>query len=113
KAEALKLEFATGNTSPQKMEAIRTLLQEDARVWISGVELALSEFESDVLPSKIYLCGGGSLLPNVLEVLRSSEWRKKLPFAKSPRLLQLEPSDVANMQDPNGLLTSNQDVTPL
>ncbi|NTV41201.1 MAG: hypothetical protein HGA61_02920, partial [Candidatus Moranbacteria bacterium] len=83
-------------------------------VWLSGVELSLSEFVgSDVLPSRILLCGGGSGLPGIKKALVSKEWLKNLPFAKNPVVSYLQPRDVARVIDETGTMHNPQDVTPM
>jgi len=43
-------------------------MKSDCDVWLSGVILTLESFENvDVLPSKIFLSGGGSHLPEIKE----------------------------------------------
>jgi len=83
-------------------------------VWLGGVELALSEYsDSDLLPSRILLCGGGSALPGIKKALMNLEWIRNLPFAKQPTVSFLQPKDVANIEDVTGLLRDPQDVTPM
>ena len=68
-------------------------------------------FAPDILPSRILLCGGGSQLPEIKEVLESAGWWKSLPFAKKPKIKFIETSDVANMLDNTNMLKSVQDIT--
>jgi len=85
----------------------------DCEVWLSGVELALSEFSNlDLLPSRILLCGGGSNLPEIKEVLNSKSWYKNLPFAKKPQIHFIKPTDLKRVVDKTGLLKGYEDVTP-
>ena len=88
-------------------------MKSDCDVWLSGIILTLSEFDIDSLPTKIYLCGGGSKLPEIFEVLDSREWVKTLPFSKKPQVSFLSPKMVANMYDETKLLKEVQDVTPM
>ena len=113
-AEELKISYAEGKLGNDVSEKIQQILQSDCNVWLSGVELSLSEFaNSDVLPSKILLCGGGSGLPGVKKALTSKEWLKDLPFAKAPVVSYLQPRDVARVIDETGTLKNPQDVTPM
>ena len=74
----------------------------------------MEEFSnSDLLPSKILLCGGGSLLPEIKEYLEKRSWTKHLPFAKQPRVEFLKPGQVTNIKDKTGKLLGVQDVTPM
>lgn len=113
-AERLKIRYGRGELGKDVSARITTLLAEDCQVWLDGVELSLNEFsETDLLPSKILLCGGGSALPGIREALVGKGWFKNLPFAKKPNVSFLQPKDVANIHDKTGLLRNPQDVTPM
>ncbi len=113
-AEKLKVEYSHGEVVGELNDKIREVILEDAAVWLSGVELSLAEFaENDLLPSQIYICGGGSALPELQEALLSNKWVQNLPFSNSPRVSFLKPRDVARMIDSTKTLDSPQDVTPL
>lgn len=113
-AESLKINYAEGRLGADVTGKIDKILANDCQVWLGGVELSLAEFaESDVLPSKILLCGGGSALPGIKKALSSQEWVKNLPFAKAPVVSFLQPKDVARIVDKTGELKNPQDVTPM
>ena len=93
---------------------IEAILSDDCNVWLSAVELSLSEFaDSDLLPHRIFLCGGGSGLPGIKKSLVSSSWTKNLPFAKEIEVSFLQPRDVVNIIDKTGQLRDPQDITPM
>lgn len=113
-AEELKIRYAEGKLSGEVNAKIEQILQADCNVWLSGVELSLSEFAcTDVLPTKILLCGGGSGLPGIKKALLSQEWLRNLPFAKAPTVSYLQPRDVARIEDATSQLKNPQDVTPM
>jgi cell division protein FtsA len=113
-AEDLKIKYAQGKLGSDVNSKIEQILQNDCTVWLNGVELSLDEFaSSDVLPSKILLCGGGSGLPGIKKALMSKEWHHKLPFAKIPVVSYLQPSDVVRIKDMTNELKNPQDVTPM
>ena len=113
-AENLKIRYGRRELGRDVARRIEKMLEEDCRVWLDGVELSLQEFsESDLLPSKILLCGGGSALPGVKGALSSADWIRNLPFAKAPTVSFLQPKDVVNILDKTGLLRDPQDVTPM
>ncbi|EKD59039.1 MAG: cell division protein (septum formation) [uncultured bacterium] len=113
-AEELKIKYAEGKLGEDVSFKIEQILQSDAAVWLSGVELSLAEFAgTDVLPSKILLCGGGSGLPGIKKALLSSDWVKNLPFAKTPVVSYLQPRDVVRIVDQTSELKNPQDVTPM
>lgn len=113
-AEKLKIEYSHGKLESAKRHAeVQQSVGADIKVWLSGVELALGEFDRiDHLPSKIMLCGGGTGLPEVRKAL-SGDWYKKLPFARKPEVSYIKPSEVARVIDKTGQLTSFADITPM
>lgn len=114
RAEEIKLAYAEGLLKEKSEKIVRDALYADANVWRSGVELALSEFtELDVLPTRILLCGGGSALPEIKEVLEEKGWYKDLPFSKKPTVHFIKPEDVANIVDETGKIKDQQDITPM
>ena len=113
-AEELKLSYAEGLLDEERAEEVRAALEPDCEVWLSGVELALSEFPSaELLPSRILLCGGGSALPEIRTVLLKKDWTATLPFARDPEVSYIRPTDVSGILDETGLLTGHQDITPM
>jgi cell division protein FtsA len=113
-AEELKLKYSEGKLAPDISYKVEQILESDAAVWLSGVELSLAEFAgSDVLPSKILLCGGGSGLPGIKKILLTSEWIHSLPFSKTPTVNYLQPRDVIRVIDQTNELRNPQDVTPM
>lgn len=113
-AEKLKLDYSLGRLDPETAARVGTFFQDDCQVWLGGVQLSLMEFaETDVLPSKIFLCGGGSALPGIKASLNSSEWVRELPFAKPPQVGFLQPKDIVKIVDTTGELINPQDITPM
>lgn len=113
-AEKLKLDYSLGKLDAQTSGKIGEFFKEDCQVWLGGVQLSLMEFaETDVLPTKIFLCGGGSGLPGIKSALDSPEWIKDLPFSKPPQVGFLQPKDIVKIVDTTGELTNPQDITPM
>jgi cell division protein FtsA len=114
RAEEIKLAYGNDKLKEKSKMIVRDALYADANVWRSGVELALSEFSNvELLPSRILLCGGGSALPEIKEVLTDSDWYKDLPFAKKPQVHFIKPKDVVNIVDETGEIKDQQDITPM
>lgn len=114
KAEALKLSLASqkGDVS-QKKDALQAT-KKTLRVWRSGVELALSEFDSlDHLPHHILLCGGGSSLESIAHSLSLKTWAKELPFAKQPVVQHITPSQVVGITDKTGTIHDHTYITAM
>lgn len=113
-AETLKIKYSEGKLGADVTAKIDELLRGDTMVWLGGVELSLLEFsETDLLPHKILLCGGGSALPGIRKILASTDWIKNLSFSKIPNISFLQPSDVVKIEDRTRELKTPQDVTPM
>ena len=112
-AEEIKIKYSKNQLKPEITKKVKKALDSDCRVWLSGIELALSEFSNvENLPTQILLCGGGSALIGIRTVLQEN-WYKKLPFSKKPKIKFIKPEEVINVKDKTGLLNNQQDVTPM
>lgn len=113
-AEKIKLAYSNEKLEKQSQRIVREAMKSDCDVWLSGVALTLAEIENlDTIPAKIYLCGGGSQLPEIKEVLDSREWVQQLPFPKKPSITFLEPKMISNLTDETKLLKTPIDVPSL
>jgi cell division protein FtsA len=113
RAEALKVDFARGLKVDRRAE-IEQIIADDVTVWSAGVELVIEELAAgDLLPGRIYLCGGGSRLPAIRETLAAERFWKHLPFARPPEVAIMSPEMVETIRDETKLLIDQQDVTPL
>lgn len=114
RAEEAKLLYSAGKLEAERATLIKHALTTDVRVWLSGAQITLEEFgQTDLLPSKILLCGGGSNLPEIRQALLSPDWVRDLPFARAPDVHFIRPSDVANLTDETHSLNDAADVTPM
>ena len=113
RAEALKVDFARGLKVDRRAE-IEQIIADDVTVWSAGVELVIEELAAgDLLPGRIYLCGGGSRLPAIRETLAAERFWKHLPFARPPEVAIMAPEMVKTIRDETKLLIDQQDMTPL
>ena len=113
RAEALKVDYARGVGGDQRDE-VAAIVGDDVDVWAAGVELVLEELSGgDLLPGRIYLCGGGSRLPEIRDSLARESFWKTLPFARPPEITVMAPDQIDTITDATELLVDQQDVTPL
>ncbi len=113
RAEQVKIDYAKGARVERRKE-IASIVADDVAVWAAGVELVLDELAAgDLLPSRIYLCGGGSRLPETAAALREERFWKRLPFSRQPEVIVMAPEMVEGITDETELLVDQQDVTPL
>jgi cell division protein FtsA len=98
---------------PNRADVAR-IVADDVAIWSAGVELVLEELASgDLLPGRIYLCGGGSHLPEISAILRDEKYWRRLPFSRPPEVVMMAPGQVERIKDATGLLVDQQDVTPM
>jgi cell division protein FtsA len=113
RAEALKVDYARGIHVERHAE-VSQIVSEDVAVWAAGVELVMEELAGgDLLPGRIYMCGGGSALPEVRAALTRDAFYRGLPFSRPPEVTLIEPNQIAAMTDATHLLIDQQDVTPM
>ncbi len=113
-AEKLKVNLGHEKIKASIKHEAEKAIDKTLEVWLAGVELALSEFDSvDHLPNRILLCGGGSSLPQLVEALETSEWYKELPFTKRPSVQHIRPSDVNGIEDETDKASDHTFITAM
>ena len=113
-AEEIKLAYSAGQLEKQSEKIVREAMEADAEVWLAGTTLTLSEFYNvDILPSKIYLCGGGCHLPEIKAALETKSWLRELTFARQPVVSAISPKQISHVKDATKRLIGPQDITPM
>ncbi|MFY9484676.1 MAG: cell division FtsA domain-containing protein [Patescibacteria group bacterium] len=114
KAEELKLEYSDKSLPSVKTKQIAEFLELDCDVWVEGLRIVLEEFgATDLLPSRILLCGGSSQLPDIYQRLSAKEWVKDLPFARKPVVQFIKAAEVSRVVDDTGSERDAADITPM
>jgi hypothetical protein len=94
-------------------ERIRELVAKGQRDWFDNLKISLKKMSpKELLPSLIFLFGGGSLLPEVQEILEEGNWSDLL-FISQPKVELVLPKDLKNIEDQTKSLNSPQDIPPL
>lgn len=97
-AENYKLDYDTGKLDDRVKSKIETALSRNLSVWLTGVEVALEEFENvGSLPRNIMLCGGGASLSLLQEKLAISDWYTNLPFTRRPIIHLIDVNELPNL----------------
>lgn len=113
-AEKLKLDYASRRLTSIMQSKMEQLVAADVETWMYGLVFSLQDIKNvDTLPSRIYLCGGGALLPEISGALMKHEWFKDLPFIKKPQVAFLSPEHITKVVDTTGILKNQQDITPM
>jgi len=117
-AEQLKIKHAYKETSPNVQKKIREILKRDVEIWLNGVELVLDEFDQKgSFPSLILLCGGGSLLPDIKNILNresvKKKWSDKFSFNQNLQTNFIKSKHISNIIDKTNTLEGSEIITPL
>ncbi len=113
-AEKLKVNLGHEQIKPTVKKAAEKAIDKTLDVWLAGVELALSEFDSlDHLPNQILLCGGGASLEQLVKALETDDWYKDLPFTKRPTVHHIAPSEVVGIIDTTGKASDHTFITAM
>lgn len=113
-AESVKLALGSNKVPAHSQDAAKKALAKTLDVWIDGVDLALSEFNKlDHLPNQVLLCGGGSSLDQMVDLLEETTWYKQLPFTKRPVINHIQPEQVVGILDRTGSVTDHTYITAM
>ncbi len=97
-AEEYKLMFDSGNLDDRIKAKVESALSKNLSVWLTGIEVALEEFENvGSLPRNIMLCGGGAGLSLLQEELAISDWYQGLPFSRRPLIQLIDVKDLPSL----------------
>ena len=97
-AENYKLEYDNGELDDRVKSKIETALSRNISVWLTGIDVALEDFENvGSLPRNVLLCGGGASLSLLQETLAVSDWYKDLPFSRRPIIHLIDVNELPNL----------------
>ncbi|MBR3236250.1 pilus assembly protein PilM [Candidatus Saccharibacteria bacterium] len=97
-AEQYKLDYDTTKLDDRVKAKVETAISKNLSVWLTGVEVAIEEFESvGSLPRNVLLCGGGASLSLLQEKLALSDWYENLPFSRRPVIHLIDVRDLPNL----------------
>ncbi|MFH1088567.1 MAG: cell division FtsA domain-containing protein [Patescibacteria group bacterium] len=114
RAEQIKLDYSNGLLDKRSEAKIKAILKDTAALWVRGVAESLDEFSHlDVLPNKIFLSGGGAVLPEVKNILLTKAWAEHLPFVKKPYPAVVSPADISDIILQNQVEIDSSDLTVL
>lgn len=113
-AEKIKINLGHDQIKPTVKKHAEAAIDKTLEVWLSGVELALGEFNNvDYLPNRILLCGGGSSLKQIAEALARRSWPDDLPFTKKPTVQYIKPAEVSGIIDKTGAISDHTFITAM
>lgn len=112
-AEERKIRYSEGELDSKISTKVRSLVGKDLDVWVRGLRIALENMEDvEQYPPFIYLCGGGSLLPDVKRAIIEYPWNKELRFMRFPKVYVMTPEKLDMVIDKRFCLKDAMDITP-
>ncbi|GAB4157889.1 MAG: hypothetical protein Fur003_1650 [Candidatus Dojkabacteria bacterium] len=112
-AESRKIKYSENQLEAKLFNQVKAVTYPTSEIWMKTLKAALESVEDlDVLPSQIFICGGGSLLPDIKKVMMEFPWTKLLPFATVPKVNLFLPERLYGITDSSGQLRNTYDVTP-
>lgn len=114
RAEQLKRAYSSGKLGADADSQIQAVLWSTLVKWLDDVETALARLSHDEpLPQHLYVLGGGSALPEMVDAIRSLAWSQRLHFARYPEVDCLKPTDVPGVVNRSGMGRELGDVSAL
>ena len=111
-AEELKLAYSMGG-KVRDYERIDKLIKADLHIIYQGIELSLMGLaRGEILPKRIYFCGGGSAMRGLISGFRQLNPASRLPFGQNPLIKLLRGKDIEGVEDEYSLLEGVEHSTP-
>jgi len=112
-AEQRKIKYSKKDLNKDLSREVQKIAYPVAKLWMRTLKTALSLCEDvSSFPPQIYLCGGGSLLPEIKEAMLEFPWKKNLPFAVVPKIDFFTPEKLDSITDESKDLRNVFDITP-
>jgi cell division ATPase FtsA len=108
----LKHNYSNSLLSEEVRKKVKEILSEELRSWFENLKKCLRNILKEqriLLPSDIFIFGGGSLLPEIQEILEEGNW-EELPFFSQPKVRLVHPKDFKIIEDKTRGLISPQDI---
>ena len=114
RAERLKRSYSSNKLSADAEAQVQGVLWPTLLNWLEDTEAAMARLSHDEpLPQHLYLLGGGSALPEMVEAVRSLAWSQRLRFERYPEVSCLQPTDVPGVVNRSGKGRELGDVSAL
>lgn len=110
-ARLLKEKYADKLLSEDTRGRIKEIFSQSLGGWFSALKSKLFS-EISLIPQDFFLFGGGSLLPEVKDILEEGNWGELSVF-KSPRVKMVSPKDLKIFEDRTNKLTTPRDISIL
>jgi cell division ATPase FtsA len=89
-ARILKHRYSKRDLTEESRQRIREFFETVLKIWFKNLREKLKEMSSGIFPSEIFIFGGGSLLPEIEEILEQGDWGD-ISFSQPPKVKFLQP----------------------
>jgi len=108
-ARVLKENYSQSILSEKVQKRMKEIFSDTPKKWFENLKENLGKFPQKLLPANFFLFGGGSLLPDISEILENGGW-SNLTFFSKPKIEIIYPKNLKNFEDKNQILNSPQDI---
>jgi cell division protein FtsA len=114
RAERLKRAYCGNELNAEAATQVQGVLWPTLLQWLDDMETALACLShNEPLPQHVYLLGGGSALPEMVDAVRSLAWSQRLHFSRYPEVSSMRPTDVPGVMNRTGMGQALGDVSAL
>lgn len=110
RAKILKERYSQKELSEPTRERIKEIFSAPLQDWFSNLKLELLNQKTLISPT-IFLFGGGSMLPEIVEILSEGDWNGI--FQDSPKIKFISAIDLKNIEDKTGFVNTPQYIPAL
>ncbi len=112
-AEELKIKYSLGSLEEETRQRIAPIIESNLQIVYQGLEAALTRLsKGEVLPRRIFFCGGGSALKGLMEGMAGEMLFNRLPYFENPQVSFLQGEDIKSLNGNIELLVGPGNVTP-
>ncbi len=112
-AEELKMKYSLGSLEEDTRKRIAPTIESNLQVVYQGLEAALIRLsKGEVLPRRIFFCGGGSAMKGLMEGMVRERLFSRLPYFENPQVSFLQGEDIKGLSGNHELLVGPGNVTP-
>lgn len=103
-AEGYKVNLDKMQLSEDTRARIDEAVEANLAVWLSGVQIALEDFNNlEMFPGRVLLCGGGAGLAALQEQLATADWYQDLAFSRRPLVHIIDDEDIPGFTNDTGV----------
>jgi|GEM_PF-716004 len=106
-AEKVLETYSRGQLKETEEGIVQKCLDDILDIWLEGIKICFEDF-TDIkrFANTVYLTGEGTLIPDVINTLKSRPWYKEITFKSIPEYKKLDINDFTRIDDATGKINS-------